>query len=180
MSHRAVQGTWELELTDLYYVVTDLYYVVTSPCGCTCFEACPTFTALSTFTIVEDLRYLNRMYGAHPALVRKTLKSGPPTFLRGGGGEAATPSPLPSGCGAMCCKLGMITNWSFAHFSEMSISGCTHLLHVPHVDCSMVPFEWCVVYRPRAGQLACAMLTRACGSDHLQDALPLAQAVRVE
>ena len=54
----------------------------------------------------------------------------------------------------------MITNWTFSHFSELKIDGAEHLLHVPHCDCSMVPFEWCVVYRPRAGELAVAMFTR--------------------
>ena len=117
---------------------------------------------------------------AHPALVRKTLKSGPPTWLRGGGGEMTPPAPLPAGCAAMYCRLGMITNWTFDHFTELAIDGCEHLLHVPYCDCAMVPFEWAVVYRPRAGQLAVAMFTRACGSERLMAELPLAQAVRVE
>lgn len=78
----------------------------------------------------------------------------------------------------MFCRLGMITNWTFAHFDELRIEGAEHLLHVPATDPTMIPFEFAVVYRPRAGQLALATFTRGCGAEKLLEALPLGEQVR--
>jgi len=112
-----------------------------------------------------------------PSLVRRTLKSGRP-FLRGGGGEISPPAPLPGRCTTMCCRLGMITNWTFAHFNELKIEGAEHLVHMPVTDPRMVPFEFGIVYRPRAHQLALATFTRACSSEKLLEMLPLGEEVR--
>ena len=117
---------------------------------------------------------------AQPACVRRTLSSGPPVYRRGGAGHGAAPlEPLPGGCAAMCCRLGMVSNWTFGHFEEFCIDGCEHVLHVPHCDPAMVPFEFGVLYRPRKGKLALASFTRACSSHAVHEKLPLGEPVRM-
>ena len=115
--------------------------------------------------------------------VRKTLNSGPgtgtgPTFVRGGGGDGAKPpGALPGTTTTMCCRLAMVTSWAFAWFDEVALEGCEHVLHVPHCDTAMVPFEFAVLYAPRKGQRALATMTRACGSERLAAELPLGAVV---
>ena len=73
----------------------------------------------------------------------------------------------------------MVTNWTFSHFTELAVEGCQHLAHMPHCDIAMVPFEFAVVYRPRAGQLALACFVRSCGSEELEAGLPVGDKVSV-
>mmetsp|Transcript_17350 Transcript_17350/g.35759 ORF Transcript_17350/g.35759 Transcript_17350/m.35759 type:complete len:203 (+) Transcript_17350:790-1398(+) len=110
-----------------------------------------------------------------PSLVRKTLQSGPPTFLRGGGVVAAL--PLPGGWAATRCRLSMCVNWTFPHFTQFDIEGCHHLLHTPHADTKMVPFDTAVVYCPRAGEIAAVFFTRSVDEADLKAELPLGDAV---
>jgi len=74
----------------------------------------------------------------------------------------------------------MVTNWTFDHFSELVIDGCEHVVHMVYADPVFVPFEFGVIYRPRAGELALLSCTRACGGDKLVEALPLGDAVQIE
>lgn len=67
--------------------------------------------------------------------------------------------PLPGTCESMWCKLGMATNWaSFAR--DLVIDGCEQHLHLPCVVPSDVPFEFCVIFRPRAGKLGVMCFVR--------------------
>ena len=75
---------------------------------------------------------------ADPSLIRKTLQTGNPGYLRLGAGEGAAPKPLPGCCASMSMRLGMHTSWVFPHFDELRIEGCQHLLHQPHTDVTMV------------------------------------------
>jgi len=113
-----------------------------------------------------------------PCKIRKTLQSGPPTFLRGAGG-VEVPSPLPGGCEAMRCALAMVTNWTFPCFQELAVDGCRHLLHTPHCDVKMVPFDVAVVYHPRKGELATVFFVRSIDEKGLKTELPLGEAVTV-
>jgi hypothetical protein len=114
---------------------------------------------------------------SEPSLIRKTLESGPPTFLRGGGGAVAA-GTLPGGCEAMRMRISMITNWTFPHFSELSIAGCQHVLHSPHTDCSLIPFDLAVVYSPRKGETAVSFFTRSIDEKGLVAELPLGGKVK--
>lgn len=95
---------------------------------------------------------------ASPALIRQTLRSGAPAFKRCSG------RPLPGAFASMRCKLGMVTNWVFPFFDELLVEGAEQLLHLPHCDVKMVPFDVCVVYRARKGRLGVCFFTRTLGS----------------
>jgi len=56
-----------------------------------------------------------------PSLIRKTLSTGPPAFLRGG--NVASKADLPSCCATMGCRISMVTNWTFSCFSEVKLEG---------------------------------------------------------
>lgn len=108
---------------------------------------------------------------AGPELIRKTMKSGPPTFKR------CVAKPLPGCCESMRTNLGMITNWCFPFFEELQLEGCEQLLHMPHCDTNMVPFDIAVVYRPKKGKLALALFVRSCTSADLKADLPVGKLI---
>jgi hypothetical protein len=102
-----------------------------------------------------------------PGALRKTLSTGPPTYKRGGGAEVG---PLPGGLKA---RISMVTSWVFPSFSALSVEGAEQLLHMPHCDVKMVPFEIAVVYRPQAGKIAVVYFTRAIDSAGLKSECPV-------
>jgi len=104
----------------------------------------------------------------HPGLVRKTLLSGPPTFTRAGPN-----APMPKGYKNCRCRIAMMTNWAFPFFSEVVVDGCTQMVHLPHIDTGMIPFEIGVVYRPCTGRTAVTYMTRQLDSAALQESNPL-------
>ena len=106
-----------------------------------------------------------------PALVRCTLNSGPPAYSR------ATAVGLPGGCSTFNTRLSMVTSWVFPWYSELKISDCEQILHTPHCDVQMVPFNITVVYRPRAGQTAVAIFSRKIPADVLVAQMPLGSPV---
>ena len=115
-----------------------------------------------------------------PELIRKTLQSGPPTYIRGGGaGMVDPPVALPSCCEAMRTRLSMVTNWTFSHFQELAIDGATHLLHSPHCDTKMVPFDIAVVYHPRRDELAVLCFVRSVNESTLEEELPVGKKVSI-
>jgi len=115
-------------------------------------------------------------YG-NPANIRNTLKSGPPTFLRGADKAGNLPkgsAPLPAGFFATKnCKLGMCTNWAFSTFQELKLPSCEQVIHLPHTDCKMIPFDICVVFRPKANKLAAAFFVRNIDQKGLEVELPV-------
>jgi len=113
-----------------------------------------------------------------PELIRKTLQSGPPTYIRGAG-MVDPPMALPSCCEAMRTRLSMVTNWTFSHFQEMAIDGATHLLHSPHCDTKMVPFDVAVVYRPRKDEHAVLCFVRSVDESYLKEELPVGKKVSI-
>jgi hypothetical protein len=110
---------------------------------------------------------------AEPGQIRRTLNSGPPCFQRGAGLADGVSKPLPGCCKMAKGRLGMVTNWTFPHFSELRVEGCEQMLHSPHCDVKMVPFDCAVVYRPRAGQLAAAFFVRSLSRAGIQAELPM-------
>jgi hypothetical protein len=106
-----------------------------------------------------------------PTLVRGTLNSGPPAYSR------ATTVGLPGGCSTFSTRLSMVTSWVFPWYSELKIRDCEQILHMPHCDVKMVPFNITVVYRPRAGQLAVAIFSRKVPADVLVAQMPLGSPV---
>ena len=111
-----------------------------------------------------------------PALIRATLKSGPPKYIRGGGVIAA--APLPGCLGSLRCNITMVTNWTFPFFSELKIDDdCDQMLHVPHCDIKMVPFDVAVLYRPRANDLAVTFFVRSCSSDEIEANIPIGKEI---
>lgn len=107
--------------------------------------------------------------------VRAILRSGPPEYRRGGGGK---PRPLPGGCEAARCKVAMLTNWTFDCFDELAIPGCEQLIHLPHSDVSGVPFDVCVVYRPRAKELAAVYFVRSTTPEQLATTQPVGESLQ--
>jgi hypothetical protein len=67
----------------------------------------------------------------------------------------------------------MVTSWVFPSFSALSVEGAEQLLHMPHCDVKMVPFEVAVVYRPQAGRIAVVYFTRAIDSAGLKSECPV-------
>ena len=122
----------------------------------------------------EGALYFGPKDCADPALVRKTLTSGPPHFARSEGG------PLPGCCAAMCSmKMSMCVSWCFPFFQELEVDGCEHLLHLPHCDVSMVPFDISVIYRPRRGELAILCFVRGLDKEGIVKNLPVGDTVTV-
>jgi len=112
---------------------------------------------------------------ADPSLIRKTLQTGPPAYLRGGG--VLTTEPLPSGCAAMRCRIAMCVSWAFSFFDDVKIDGCKQMMHIPHCDVNMIPFNIAVVYRPRSGELAVAFFVRNVDSKGIMSGLPVGDLV---
>jgi len=102
-----------------------------------------------------------------PSLIRQTLESGTPVFKRKGD------TPLPGCCEGMSCTLGMVTSWVFPFFSQVNIDGCEQMMHLPHCDISMVPFDIAVVYQPKAGQIAVTFFVRSTQSQGLKEHCPI-------
>mmetsp|Transcript_43790 Transcript_43790/g.51284 ORF Transcript_43790/g.51284 Transcript_43790/m.51284 type:complete len:209 (-) Transcript_43790:76-702(-) len=108
-----------------------------------------------------------------PSKIRKTLQSGPPVFLRGGGsGEA-----LPGAVQTMRCRLAMITNWAFPVFTELALDGCQQILHVPHLNVSMVPFDLAIIYRPNKGMTAVTYFMRSVDAEGLKSECPIGEEI---
>merc|ERR1712196_259193 len=106
-----------------------------------------------------------------PGLIRRTIQSAPPTFIRGG--EGMTVEPFPSGLGAARCRLAMVTSWIFPCFEELNLPGCQQIIHLPHSNPKLIPFDIALPFRPRAGETAVAFFVRSCGLDVLQAECPL-------
>eukprot|EP00500_Bicosoecida_sp_ms1_P011866 CAMPEP_0203830648 /NCGR_PEP_ID=MMETSP0115-20131106/66466_1 /ASSEMBLY_ACC=CAM_ASM_000227 /TAXON_ID=33651 /ORGANISM="Bicosoecid sp, Strain ms1" /LENGTH=484 /DNA_ID=CAMNT_0050739709 /DNA_START=86 /DNA_END=1536 /DNA_ORIENTATION=- len=107
-----------------------------------------------------------------PALIRKALVAGArgaggPTFVRASSGDGDTkPTPLPSGCELLHCRIAMVTNWAtFAR--DVEVEGHRQELHMPVLETSGVgvPLEMVVLWRPREGQVGVAFLTRCATAD---------------
>jgi len=137
-------------------------------------ERLPDFTAEDAGNYEGALVFGPEDY-AEPGIVRKTLMSGPPTYLRGG---SETSRPLPAACEGMWCRLAMVTNWTFPFFSEVKLEGCEQMLHMPHCDINMVPFDIAVVYRPRAGELAMTFFVRSVGTEGIKADCPVGSLIR--
>lgn len=139
-----------------------------------CRERLPDFTASDAGNYEAPLVFGPEEYDA-PELIRKTLKTGPPRYLRGG---SATPTPLPGFCAACCCStMALITNWAFASFDELRIDGCTHMLHMPIRGKALIPMDTCIVYKPRAGELAALFLVRSADADGMNRECPLGERI---
>lgn len=105
---------------------------------------------------------------ATPQLIRKTLNSGPPSYKRN------TDNKLPSGYEGMSCRISMVTNWTFSFYSELKINNCQQMLHLPHCDVNLVPFDIAVIYRPKAGEIAITYFVRNMGkSEDIQKNSPV-------
>lgn len=111
---------------------------------------------------------------ANASLIRKTLRSGFSPFSRSGGGA------LP-GCCEMVCSVyvSIVINWTFQFFQEVEVEGCEHMIHMPICPLEGQPFEGAIIYRPRRGETAVAILSRNLDSAGLQQKLPLGAAVRI-
>ena len=101
------------------------------------------------------------------SFIRKTLSSYPPAFKR------ETMTSLPTGCANFNARLAMCISWLFPVFNELRLDGCEQMLHMPHCDTKMIPFETAVVYRPRANQTAIAFFVRSCGGESLKSMMPI-------
>ena len=107
-----------------------------------------------------------------PALIRNSILSGPPTFKR------ATSRRLPTGWEALRCRLGMVTNWVFpSSFEELEVEGCTQVIHLPHSNISLVPFNIGVVYRPKRGRTAVVFFVRDIDARGLEEACPVGKEI---
>jgi hypothetical protein len=104
---------------------------------------------------------------ASPKLVRKSLMSGPPHYKRSVG------KPLPKGLGAMRCSLSMCVSWVFDHFSELSIEGCEQIVHMPHSDVNMIPFELAVTFKSTADKISVVFFTRQLKPKDIEEVLPV-------
>jgi len=102
-----------------------------------------------------------------------------PRFLRGANASGLAPNggpvPLPVGCwGATKTRLGMVTNWAFGSFDELKIAGCEQMVHLPHADCKMIPFDIAVIFRPKAGKTAVTYFVRNVDEAGLKAECPVA------
>ena len=79
----------------------------------------------------------------------------------------------------MSCTIAMVTNWCFPCFEQLDIDGCEQLVHLPHCDVRMVPFDVAVVYRPKRGQRAIVFFVRSVGRDQLVTECPVGSIVPV-
>jgi len=61
----------------------------------------------------------------------------------------------------------MITNWTFSVFDELKIEGCQHIVHMPHSNVSLVPFNIAVIFRPKAGKLAVTFFVRSITNEQI-------------
>jgi len=98
-----------------------------------------------------------------PADIRNCLKSAPPQFRRGAnssGQVTGSVVPLPGFCASRKARLAMVVSWVFDSFGEFKIPGCEQMMHHPHTDCSLVPFDMCVSFKPKAGKVAVACFSR--------------------
>ena len=87
---------------------------------------------------------------ASPALIRQSLSG-----LR----RAARPKTrLPGTWGRLRARIAMVTNWA-TNSKELALPGCEHVLQVPYMDPGFVPCEICVVFQPRAGEVAALSFT---------------------
>lgn len=136
-------------------------------------EKLPLFTTDDAGNYEGALVFLKEDY-ADASLIRKSLQSGPPRYLRGG---SATPGALPGCCKACKGRMAMVTNWTFPFFSELKIEGCQQMLHLPLCDVKMVPFEVGVVYRPRAGEIAVTFFVRSLDRDTILKTMPMEKLV---
>ena len=110
-----------------------------------------------------------------PADIRNCLKSGPPKYTRGANisGQADGKVPLPGCWGSTRAKMAMAVSWVFNSFSEYQISNCEQLIHFPHTDCSLIPFDLCVTFKPRAGKTAVALFSRSTDEKGLVEGCPV-------
>lgn len=106
---------------------------------------------------------------AEPGLVRKSLMSGPPQYKRTVG------KPLPKGMAAMRCSLSMCVSWVFNHFSELTIGGCEQIVHMPHSDVNMIPFECAVIFKSKKNQISTLFFTRQLKPKDIEVVLPVGQ-----
>lgn len=120
-------------------------------------------------------------YGS-PANIRNVLKSGPPKYLRGAdkmGNVPGGPVPLPRGfCGTAKSRLGMVTNWAFGVFDELKVEGCEQIVHLPHTNCKMIPFDICVIFKAKAGRIAAAYFVRNIDEEGLKEECPVGKMMK--
>lgn len=121
----------------------------------------------------EGALYFGRGDFEDPTLIRQTLQSGPPTYARSKG-----TTPLPGVFTTCCCsKFSMVTNWAFPFFEELDVEGGQQIVHLPHCDTKMVPFDIAVVYRPTKGRLAVVYFVRSVNRSGLVAELPMGAVV---
>jgi hypothetical protein len=135
----------------------------------------PAFTAQDAGNYEGALLFGPEDY-ASAGKIRKTLQTGPPEYLRGGGG-GVIPRSLPGCCETMRCRIGLCTSWVFSFFQELDIEGCEQLLHTAYLDVNAVPFDLAVIYRPKAGQTAVAFFVRSAGQDQIRAECPVGEVV---
>ena len=88
-----------------------------------------------------------------------------------------SPSPLPGCCASCSLRMAMVTSWAFTFFDEWEIGGCQQIIHLPFCDVNMLPFDVCVVYKPRKGELACVFFVRNVDSAGLQAECPVGRLI---
>lgn len=109
-----------------------------------------------------------------PTMIRRTLQSGPPAYVRGAGDET---QPLPGCWESMRSGVSLVSNWTFPCFSELVVAGCQQMVHVPHLDEDKIFADIALIYRPRAGELAMAFFVRRTDKEGLVAECPLGEAV---
>ena len=83
-----------------------------------------------------------------------------------------TERALPGTWETLRCKIGMVTNWQFPFFSELSIDGCEHIVHIPCSNVKITPFDLGIVYRPRANETALVACVRSAKLDQFTRIMP--------
>jgi hypothetical protein len=115
------------------------------------------------------------IFGPHancsPITIRNTLQRGLPVCHR------LNCDRLPTGLQNLFTKMAIATSWLFPAFNELKLDGCEQMLHTPIFNLSLVPMEICVIYRPRADQVAVFCLCRRVDVDGLQEMMPTGEAV---
>lgn len=115
------------------------------------------------------------VFGPHEKIklisIRDTLQSGPPVFHR------FNSEILPLGFLNFFTKISTTTSWIFPVFHGLKLDECEQMLHTPLCILNMVPFDVCIIYRPRAKSIAVCGISIRADYSRLEGMMPIGDSV---